>query len=231
MYLLLLYKLSLRFLRGHLIAHLWYLVDAYFRRSAYFVLCLPAEPFLGLVGEADYPLMVILLCPERLESAQLWCWLCLQGAFPTPCQFRKILRTPLYPRGSPFNFLCLVFSGGGPEVAGIFSNGSRASWIDLSSDFLRVLCSCHWMFPRELDHCPVQLSSCSSSSSSMGSWFSLVSLWWQELRSFWIVLLLNCNQCHRKSDQWLLCPSSREVEVLDGLLPLSMKVLFCRHIS
>ena len=61
-YLLLFYKPSIRFIWVHVFADLWSLVDVSFIRSVSFVLHFPECTFLGLVGEADYPPMVILIC-------------------------------------------------------------------------------------------------------------------------------------------------------------------------
>ena len=58
MFLLLFYKPSTRFIQGHALTHLWSLVDAYFRRSAFFVLCLQLRPFSGLLGKAASPPIV-----------------------------------------------------------------------------------------------------------------------------------------------------------------------------
>ena len=69
-YLLLFHKPSLRFIQGHALAHLWYPVDVYFRRCEHFALRLQARPFSGLVYEADYPPIFILMFQARLESSQ-----------------------------------------------------------------------------------------------------------------------------------------------------------------
>ena len=60
-YLLLFYKPSHSFILGHALVHLWSLVDASFRWYASFVLCLLAQTFLGLLGEAASLHIVILL--------------------------------------------------------------------------------------------------------------------------------------------------------------------------
>ena len=48
--------------------------------------------------------MVILMCPSWFTSDLLCCCLFLQGAFPTPWTFGKILRNPLCSWGFPFQF-------------------------------------------------------------------------------------------------------------------------------
>ena len=183
-YLLLFYKPSLRFIRGHVIVNFLSPVNASFRRSEYVVLRLSAQPFLGLIGKVDFPSMVILLCPSRLASYQFgffnFCKVCFQnlGFLEKYWGLRSILG------GYPLNCLSLAFPRGGSEVVDyffyLFLRKLDGLSRPISSGYLLLSLGC-------------RTSDYSSSGAYVGFCLSCSSLWQQGIKSPRLGLLFDCN--------------------------------------
>ena len=88
-----------------MLAYLWSLVDASFRRSDFFVLRLPVWPFSGLVGEADSTPIFIWYVYHDWHLTLIGIYFIFTGYSPTPFIFEEIFKDSAPFLGVPFNLL------------------------------------------------------------------------------------------------------------------------------
>ena len=161
----------------------------------YLVLRLPALTYSGLVDQAASPPIFFLVCQSRLYICLFWVFNFSKVYFQHLIFLEKSWGICSVLEGSPFNFWCPVFFGGGSEVVEKNSGRFHASWIvfPVRSHQEYPLLSMGLQLSNRL-YGGVYVCSCLSLSSRF-SWGS---------PNLSEVLIFSCNWCPEKSYPLLL---------------------------
>ena len=108
----------------------------------YLILCLPARPFSGLVGETVSPPIKYPDFSRTVVILPLVFFLFYKVCFPTPWSLRKKWRDPLCPWGPPFNCMCPTFLEDAPKLSAYLMSISAWAGGFILSDIIGFILSC-----------------------------------------------------------------------------------------